>query len=233
MKSLEERFGKWWNLIKDETEESYFKVLGSTIAQRRKVAEVYPISDKVFRAFELTDPGNVMVIWLGLDPYNHWSAWTDQPVADGLCFSTNEEDRTPPSLSKIHQAIEEDCYNGLSLDSSNDLEYLAKQGVLLLNSYLTVEKNASLSHQGIGWENFNINVLNRLFQDGLPRYVITFGTAAKNLISECKLNNTEVINLEHPAYASRQGRNLEHKNAFSKVNKFIENNYGFKKRIKW
>jgi len=104
MKSLEERFGKWWSLTKNETEESYFKVLGSTIAQRRKVSEVYPVSDKVFRAFELTDPDNIMVIWIGLDPYNGWSAWTDQPIADGLAFSTHVDDRTPPSLSKIHQA---------------------------------------------------------------------------------------------------------------------------------
>jgi len=154
-----------WRLVKNEVDKPYFKKLANYIAKRRKEIEVYPVSDNVFRAFELTNPDDVTVIWIGLDPYNNWSAWTNAPVADGLCFSTNKNDRTPPSLSKIHQALEEDCYDGLNLDLSNDLNYLAEQNVLLLNSYLTVEKSVSLSHSTIGWQTFNQNVLNKLFQD--------------------------------------------------------------------
>jgi uracil-DNA glycosylase len=234
MKTLEERFGNWWRLVKNEVDKLYFKKLANYIAKRRKEIEVYPVSDNVFRAFELTNPDDVTVIWIGLDPYNNFSAWTNAPVADGLCFSTNSQDRTPPSLSKIHQAIEEDCYNDLNLELDNNLEYLAKQGVLLLNSYLTVEKFNSLSHSKIGWEEFNVSILNQLFNDNLPRFVITFGSAAKKLIEECVLHsNIEVINLEHPAYACRQNRKLEHKNAFSKANSFIQKHYGIEKRIKW
>lgn len=234
MKTLEERFGNWWSIVKNEVDKPYFKKLANHISKRRKETEVYPTSENVFKAFQLTNPDDVKVIWLGLDPYNNFSAWTNAPVADGLCFSTNSEDRTPPSLSKIHQAIEEDCYDGLNLDLNNNLEYLAEQGVLLLNSYLTVEKFNSLSHQNLGWEEFNVSILNQLFNDNLPRYVITFGSAAKKLLEECVLHsNIEVINLEHPAYACRQGRKLEHKNTFSKANEFIQKHYGVNSRIKW
>jgi len=234
MKTIEERFGKWWKLVKDEVDQDYFKKIGAYVAARRKSVEVYPTSDNVFKAFELTNPDDTLVIWIGLDPYNNWSAWTNAPVADGLCFSTNKNDRTPPSLSKIHQAFEEDCYDGLNLDLSNDLNYLAEQNVLLLNSYLSVEKSVSLSHSTIGWQTFNQNILNKLFQDNLPRCIITFGKDAKTLIDKCKLHdNLKVINLEHPAYACRQNRKFDHQNAFSKCNEFIEKHYGFDKRIKW
>src|SRR6478609_1960507 len=149
MKSIEERLGKWYNILKEELDKDYFKKLGNYIAQRRKTIEIFPTSDKVFRAFELTDPEKIKMVWINQDPYNNWSAFTDAPVSDGLAFSTNNDDRTPANLFKIQHAIEEDCYEGFRLNKDNDLQFLCKQGVLLLNSILTVEKNKSLSHKEI------------------------------------------------------------------------------------
>lgn len=235
MRTIEERLGKWFNILKNELDKDYFKVLAGKIANRRKVVEVYPISDKVFRTFELTDPDKIIHVWIGLDPYNNWSAFTDAPLADGLCFSTHSDDRTPVSLFKIQKAIEEDCYEGFKLSKENNLEFLAKrQNVLLLNTYLTVEKNTSTSHANIGWEQFNKAVLQHLLDKSYPISFITFGAAAKKLLSECAVSEQHlIINLEHPAASAYQQREWDYQKAFSRSNEFIEQHYGKLSRIKW
>jgi uracil-DNA glycosylase len=235
MKTIEERFGKWYDVLKEEFNKDYFKKLGAYVAQRRKVSEVFPVSDKVFRAFELTDPDKVLHVWIGCDPYPGWSTLLNAPIADGLAFSTSNDDRTPLSLFKIQKGIEDDCYEGFRLNKDNDLEFLAKrQNVLLLNSFLTIEKGASLSHQGIGWETFNKAVLQHLLDKSYPISFITFGVAARKLLDECKSQEHHlIINLEHPAASGYNNTEWKHQNAFSKANDFIEKYYGELLRIKW
>ena len=235
MRTIEQRFGKWYNILKDEFDKDYFKQIAAKVSKRRKEIEVFPISDKVFRAFELTDPDKVLHVWIAPEPYNNWSAWSDKPQADGLCMSTDSSDRTPMPLFKIQHAIEQDCYEGFKLNKENDLEFLAKrQNVLLINCSLTVEKNKTNSHQGIGWEEFNKVVLQHLLDKSYPISFITFGVPAKKLLNECTISEHHLIfNLEHPSIASIESRELNHQNAFSKTNEFLEKHYGKASTIKW
>jgi uracil-DNA glycosylase len=235
MRSLEERFGKWYNFLKPELESKYFKLIGAKVNLRRKVSKVYPESENVFKCFEITNISDINCIIVGQDPYPGYSLLLDKPVADGLAFSTSDEDKTPVSLNKIHKAIEDDCYGGFNLDAKNDLSYLSEQGVLLLNRTMTVEHNAPLSHVDIGWDEFTGRVIKLICSQDRPIAIITFGKGPKELVDKCLLNTSyhQIINVEHPAYAGRQGRELDHKNCFTKTNEFIEKHYGKMCRIKW
>jgi uracil-DNA glycosylase len=232
IKPIEERLGEWYPFLKHELDKQYFKKLGLMVAQRRKMSRVYPESNDVFKAYELTPPKEVNCIILGQDPYPNYSLLLDKPVADGLTFSTSDDDKTPTNLYKIHNAIEDDCYDGFYLNFKNDLSYLAKQGVLLLNTSLTVEHNTPLSHNEYGWKYFIESTINIL--SDRPISIISFGQGAKELVNKCILNeDTQIINVEHPAYAARLGRELEHKNCFSLTNSFIMKHYGSKCVINW
>lgn len=236
MRTIQARFGLWFNILKSEFDKDYFKQIAAKVSKRRKEVEVFPISDKVFRAFELTDPNKIRVVWIGQDCYPQWSAFTDAPIADGLAFSTNNNDRTPVSLFKIQKGIEDDCYEGFRLNKDNDLQFLCKQGVLLLNSSLTVDKNSPNSHKDFGWDEFLKFPLQYLIDQDYPIVFITFGVSAKNLLANLmwKLDRQHlVLNLEHPAASAYQGREWEHQNAFSKCNDFLELHYGKFERIKW
>ena len=223
--TIEEKVGKdWYELIENALMTDSFRRLGKYIAERRKLTEVYPNSEDVFKAFKLTKPETVKVIMLGQDPYNNWSAWSDRPVADGLAFSTHENDKTPVSLLKIHKAIEEDCYEGLNLSSHNDLSYLAHQGVLLLNSSLTVEKNSPLSHSNKGWKEFVTECLIKLVQLGNPLVGIAFGASARKIMEEVGIWSNKYqkfIYVEHPAKSAYEGRDWDHKGCFREVNDFL------------
>ncbi len=231
-RTIEERLGEWYPYLKSEFEKDYFKKLAINLAKRRAVSRVYPDSDLVFKAYELTNPKSVSCVVIGQDPYPTYSAILDKPTADGLAFSASNDDKTPISLVKLQKAIEDDCYGGFKLDFDNDLSYLAKQGVLLLNTSLTVEHGAPLSHNEYGWKQF-IGATLRILNDR-PLPIITFGQGAKELVNTCLLNTDNlIINVEHPAYAYRQDRELDHKNCFTLSNEFIEKHYGKLCRIKW
>lgn len=233
-RSIEERLGSWFPILKDELSKEYFQKLAGYIAKRRKEVEIYPTSDKVFRAFELTPPEKVKSIWVAQNPYHQWSGYTDAPIADGLCFSTSNEDRTPASLVKLQKAMEDDVYEGFRLQKDNDLSYLANQGILLLNSSLTVEKNNASSHLDIGWDKFIQCVIEKTNEFEIPLVYTSFGKPAEKLLNSVKLNEYHLIfNLEHPAYACRQEREMIYKDCFSLTNEFIEKHYGKQERIKW
>jgi uracil-DNA glycosylase len=231
-RTIEDRLGQWYPYLKGEFEKDYFKKLAGIIAKRRIVSRVYPESDLVFKAYELTNPKTVNCVVIGQDPYPTYSAILDKPVADGLAFSADDNDITPKSLVKLHRAIEDDCYNGFKLEFRNNLTYLAEQGVLLLNVALTVEHSAPLSHNEYGWKNFIKSTLKLI--DDSPLAIITFGQGAKDLVTNSSLKKHHlIINVEHPAYACRLSRELNHENCFSKTNEFLKLHYGEKSMIKW
>jgi uracil-DNA glycosylase len=230
--SLEQKLGTWYKVLYEVLNTNQMKTLGLYLNQRRVASRVYPSSENVFKAFELTPLNDVKCVIIGQDPYPTYSAILDSPVADGLAFSTSNDDKTPVSLVKIQKAIEDDCYDGFKLDYQNDLTYLAEQGVLLLNKSLTVEHGAPLSHNE-EWDFFIEFVIKKITNQLRPIAFITFGKGPKELLERCNVDTTyhQIINVEHPAYASRQGRELEHKNCFSLTNLFLEKHYGNK--INW
>jgi len=141
----------WYELLKDEFEKDYFLKLRQFIKNEYKTKQIFPHPKNIFKAFELTPVNDVKVIILGQDPYHG----ADQ--AHGLAFSVQENIKIPPSLSNIYKELYDDL--NIPIKRSGNLEYWAKQGVLLLNSVLTVESGKANSHKNIGWEKFTESVI--------------------------------------------------------------------------
>lgn len=210
----------WSNKLFQEFSKPYIYELSKFIQEERKTKTIFPAGENVFKAYELTPLNKVLCVICGLDPY------INDKQATGLSFSVPETEKTPPSLLKIQKAIEEDCYNGLKLNKQNDLTYLAQQGVMLLNSVLTVEKGKSGSHVGKGWEEFTGKTLEILANNGNKLVFLSFGNDAKKLTSFVDKDYHLVIETEHPVAGAYQGRpNWNYENCFSRANKFLKENY--------
>jgi uracil-DNA glycosylase len=182
--------------------------LAAWLKQKREsgVKIIYPDSEDVFRAFRLCPFDKVKVVILGQEPYY-------QGNADGLSFSYKNGLRMgvgKQALDVIFDEIEQDCYDGLAINRDYQLEYLAKQGVLLLNVVLTVFKGLVGSHKGMGWENFNTYVIMKLILDPRPKVFMLWGNEAKNVYDHADYiikqyssmfnNDHLVLRAYHPAY---------------------------------
>ncbi len=167
----------WVPVIGQEFQKPYLQNLAAWITQLREVKTIYPSSEDVFRALQLTPNGQVKVIVIGQDPYYNG-------VADGLAFSYKNGSKasTKQSLDVIFNEIEQDCYNGFNPSFDYDLSYLAKQGVLLLNTALTVERNKAASHVGKGWEVLTKTILLSQIRDFSPKVILTWGKLAEEFV---------------------------------------------------
>ena len=136
----------WLEALKDEFGKPYYKKLFETVNQEYKTRLIFPPADDIFNAFHLTPLHKVKVVILGQDPYhNHGQA-------HGLCFSVKKGVEIPPSLVNIYQELHDDL--GCRIPSHGHLTKWAEQGVLMLNTVLTVRAHQANSHRGIGWEEF-------------------------------------------------------------------------------
>jgi uracil-DNA glycosylase len=178
---LEEIIGSGWvSVIGDEFNKEYLQRLANWLAGVRTAKTVYPESEDVFKALQLCPYGQVKVVILGSDPYTDGSA-------DGLAFSYKGGIRPmgkKKSLDVILNEIERDCYNGFNPSIDYQLDYLAKQGVLLLNSVLTVFKGKPDSHKGLGWEHLTKRILLSQIVDISPKIFMLWGNNAKDLFRE-------------------------------------------------
>lgn len=173
--------------------------------------EIYPPKEQVYRAIELCPINKTKVVILGQDPYH------GKNQANGLSFSVNKGIKVPPSLQNIYKELK----NDLKIEPPNhgDLTYWAKQGVLLLNSILTVEKGKPMSHEGLGWQNVTDSII-KCINDDLDGVVfILWGKRAqekKQLIT----NKTHLIlESNHPSPYSSYG--FFGTKPFSKANNFL------------
>lgn len=237
----------WYELLKDTLNSEYMSQIGSWIRKRRTETIVYPEEQEVFRALKLTHTKQVKVIILGQDPYHDSSA-------NGLSFGfkPSATKRPSKSLDVILKEVELDCYSGMHLDFDNSLVSWAKQGVLLLNTILTVERGKPKSHENLGWQRFIKIILYELLKDPLPKVFLLWGNEAKNLYKEVEarfniqsgtqLANALVLESKHPAadlYGGDQMgivvANYPHTFAgnrhFNQTNKFLIQNK--RKPIKW
>lgn len=152
-----------WNpLLRAEFEQEYWEPLQQFVAAERRRAAVYPPHDEVFAALHLTPYADTKVMILGQDPYH------GPGQAHGLAFSVRQGVRIPPSLVNIHKELESDL--GIPPPDHGNLEAWARQGVLLLNTTLTVRSGHAASHQGQGWETFTDQVIRVV--DGKPDHVV-------------------------------------------------------------
>ena len=180
--------GEWLEALKDEFKKDYYKKLFDTVNQEYRTHQIFPPADDVFNAFHLTPLKDVKVVIFGQDPYH------GERQAHGLCFSVKPEVEIPPSLVNIYKELHDDL--GCTIPSHGYLEKWAKQGVLLLNTVLTVRAHQANSHRGIGWEEFTDAAIRGLNAQDRPIVFILWGRPAQ--LKKSMLNNPKHLILEAP-----------------------------------
>lgn len=206
---------KWDLVLESEYHKDYFKKVVEFINKEYKIKTIYPLKSKILRSLVLTDYDEVKVVILGQDPYH------GEGEANGLCFAVSNGIKLPPSLQNIYKELEADL--GILRSSVGNLECWAKEGVLLLNSVLTVEKDKAASHKGIGWENFTDAIIKKVNEKETPVVFILWGNFArskKNLITNSKHC---IIESTHPSpFSAHHG--FFGSRPFSKTNDFLRKN---------
>ena len=205
----------WLAPLEEEFKKPYYKKLYEKVKEEYQTHEVFPDSNDIFNAFEFTPLSEVKVVILGQDPYH------DVGQAHGLCFSVKPDVKIPPSLVNIYQELRDDL--GCTIPNNGYLVKWAKQGVLLLNTVLTVRAHAANSHRGIGWEEFTDAAIRVLNEQDRPIVFILWGRPAQK--KKAMLNNPKHLILEspHPSPLSARGGFFGSR-PFSKTNDFLEEN---------
>lgn len=203
----------WDKVLESELKKEYFENLGIFVKNEYRHKKIYPQYKDIFNAFRYTDYDEVKVVILGQDPYHG-----DQE-AHGLSFSVQEGVPMPPSLRNIFQEL----YNDIGVKrTTTDLTDWAKQGVLLLNSIMTVVKDHPLSHKGKGWEIFTDRVIQKLGEREKPIVFILWGSYARSKKELITGKNHKIIESVHPSPLSAN-RGFFGSKPFSKANQFLEN----------
>ena len=212
---------KWDEILKKDMEKDYFKKLGSFVKNEYKTKICYPAYSNIFNALRYTDYDEVKVVILGQDPYH------DENQAHGLSFSVLDGVLKPPSLRNILKELEGDL--GIKR-KSGDLTDWAKQGVLLLNSIMTVEKDKPLSHKEKGWEIFTDNIIRYLNERNTPIVFILWGSYARSKKELITNPIHHIVESVHPSPLSAS-RGFFGSKPFSKTNKYLKKD-GLKE-IEW
>ena len=190
------------------------------IKKEYQTKEIYPSYENIFKAFNLCSYKDVKVVILGQDPYHGINE------ADGLCFSVSDSKLTP-SLRNIFKELESDL--GI-IRNNNDLSDWASQGVLLLNTILTVEKDKALSHKDIGWEEITNYVIKQIDDKIDPVIFVLWGKNAQSMKRFITNNRHYIIESAHPSPLSSY-RGFFGSKPFSKINKILKENK--MKEIDW
>lgn len=192
----------WYMNCQELFDSSYMFKLLNFIKQENKSGIIYPKEKNIFKALRLTDFKNVRVIIVGQDPY--FTETNGVPDATGLAFANPEEKLQPnPSLEVIRNTIERDCYAGIKLHFDYSLESWAKQGVLLLNTALTVKKYSPTSHTKV-WSKFTELLLKSLNDKKTGLHFVMWGTHAKSYSHLIDSNKHFKYKSVHPAYAAKK-----------------------------
>lgn len=183
--------GAWEQALREEFRKPYYAELYKKVLEEYKTTEVYPPSRDIFNAFSFTPLEDVKVVILGQDPYH------EPGQANGLCFSVHPGVRVPPSLVNIYKEMQADL--GCGIPSDGDLTGWARQGVLLLNTVLTVRAHQANSHRGIGWETFTDAVIEVLAREDRPLVFILWGGQARR--KKAMITNPKhlIIESAHPS----------------------------------
>jgi len=205
----------WYNLLKNEFEKSYFTNLRTFIKNEYKNKQIFPPPKLIFNAFNLTPVNKVKVVIIGQDPYHR------EGQAHGLSFSVPKNVKIPPSLINIYKELESDV--GTNIPNHGLLEGWAKQGILLLNSVLTVESGKANSHKGIGWEKFTESVISKISIKKKKVVFLLWGNYAHKKEEFINPNEHLVLKTVHPSPLSAYNGFFGCKH-FSKTNKFLKQN---------
>ncbi|MEC8377731.1 MAG: uracil-DNA glycosylase, partial [Pseudomonadota bacterium] len=181
----------WLSFLKNHDLKKQLLSIEARLEEEIKLGKIiFPKRENIFRSLQLVQPDEVKVVILGQDPYHNFNQ------ADGLAFSVSNFQPLPPSLVNIFIEIENDL--NIKIEKKGDLENIAKQGVLLLNSILTVEKNNPGSHKNIGWEKLTDIIISSLSLMGNIVFIL-WGNFAKKKSNLIDNNINLVINSSHPS----------------------------------
>ena len=203
----------WAPELQPEYKKKYYKILYQKVnAEYASGITIFPPADEIFNAFHLTPLNKVKCVILGQDPYH------GDNQAHGLCFSVKPEVDIPPSLVNIYKELQSDL--GCEIPNHGYLEKWARQGVLLLNSVLTVRAHQANSHQGIGWEQFTDAVMDILNRQDRPIVFLLWGKPAQ--MKAARLDNPKhlILKAPHPSPLSAY-RGFFGCRHFSKANAFL------------
>ena len=204
--------GEWLEALQNEFRQPYYKKLFQTVNEEYRTQRIFPPADDIFNAFHYTPLGQVKVVIFGQDPYH------GENQAHGLCFSVKPGVDIPPSLVNIYKELQDDL--GCRIPSHGYLTKWAKQGVLMMNTVLTVRAHQANSHRGIGWEAFTDAAIRVLNEQDRPIVFILWGRPAQ--MKKSMLTNPKHLILEapHPSPLSSY-RGFFGSKPFSKTNDFL------------
>ncbi len=202
----------WLPYLGPEFKKPYYAKLYEFVKNEYNTKQVFPPAEDIFNAFHLTPLSQVKVVIIGQDPYHN------DGQAHGLCFSVKPEVEIPPSLVNIYQELHDDL--GCKIPNNGYLVKWAKQGVLMLNTVLTVKAHEANSHRGKGWEEFTDAAIRILNEQDRPIVFILWGRPAQ--MKKSMLNNPKHLILEapHPSPLSAY-RGFFGSKPFSKTNSFL------------
>lgn len=205
----------WDDLLKEEFNKQYFKELISFVTEEYKNKTIFPKQTDIFNAFRYTPYENIKVLLLGQDPYHGIGQ------AHGLSFSVKAGIPKPPSLQNIYKELQNDL--GYPIPNSGTLIDWTKEGVMLLNAVLTVEKDKAASHKDRGWEKFTDEVIKIVNKKDTPVVFILWGSYARSKKEFITNPIHYVIESPHPSPFSAYNGFFGSK-PFSKTNQFLEKN---------
>lgn len=202
----------WLGPLEPEFKKPYYKRLYETVNNEYAHYKVFPPAGEIFKAFDLTPFKSVKVVIIGQDPYH------GDGQAEGLCFSVKKGVDIPPSLMNIYKEIHEDL--GYPIPDNGSLTGWARQGVLLLNSVLTVRAHQPFSHESIGWQEFTDAAIKALDKEDRPIVFMLWGRPAQKKAEMLFNPNHLILKSAHPSplSASRGFFGCRH---FSKCNEFL------------
>lgn len=205
----------WQQPLEVEFKKPYYKDLYKKVLEEYRSRQIFPNPDDIFNAFHLTPLKDVKVVILGQDPYHN------DGQAHGLCFSVKPDVEVPPSLVNIYKELQDDL--GCRIPNNGYLVKWAKQGVLMLNTVLTVRAHQANSHRGIGWEQFTDAVIRAVDAQDRPIVFLLWGRPAQ--MKKSMLHNPKHLILEapHPSPLSAYSGFFGCKH-FSQTNAFLEKN---------
>lgn len=216
------KFGNDWDeYLKEEFQKDYYLKIREFLKTEYFTKRIYPPMHDIFNAFKLTPLGNIKVIILGQDPYH------EKGQAEGLCFSVPRGKEIPPSLINIYKEIKSDL--DITEPNHGCLREWAEQGVMLLNTVLTVREGVANSHKDCGWRTFTDNVISIIGKYASPSVFMLWGRNAKEkeALIDCKKHL--VLKAAHPSPLSAHNGFFGCKH-FSKANEFLAK---YDKKINW
>ena len=205
----------WAEAVGGEFKKPYYAKLYKFVKEEYNTRVIYPPADDIFNAMHLTPLSQVKILILGQDPYHN------EGQAHGLCFSVRPEVAVPPSLENIYKELHDDL--GCEIPNNGYLVKWAKQGVLMLNTVLTVRAHQTFSHQGQGWEQFTDAIIHAVNEQERPIVYMLWGKPAQSKIPMLDNPRHLILKAPHPSPLSAY-RGFFGCRHFSQANDFLEAN---------